>query len=499
MPSFNLAQFDPPSSSDAPPPPRAPTPPRPHLRAYSASFPAYLSSTAALPSDDRGPPPPPPPPLERRAGRRPLSKRYTRPASLAYLSQRSPLQSSSSSAVGALFSPAADGDGPARFEESLRRSLERKMRERVDAADRHRGRGGERGGWGGLKPGRELWIWTAVNRCSPTTTRVRGAAGHNGTGTGMGARTDPEPLKVDDEEEDDDDDEPLGRKLQEAIEKRERQIVRLQAERIATAAAKVHHNEAVDETASGADERNKEKKPPPRAVDVRVRVRLPASPEPAFLRPPGSGSTRPSRPEDHSPRPPHASAPGKVMAAFVDPTTTSRTTMACSNENLAPPEPSSSSLWAGGKRSKRLRKNPTASSSSSSSSLSVPLSTRSLSLPTLPPRVATPAFLSAPPQPPPGVSAPPPRPPRPSSIMTPLAPSRSENLPSCTVTTTTTTARGRRLSLGMKRSRSAAAAAVAEHGGGHGGHGTNYGVAVVKPFFVVATASAAGTTERPTS
>ena len=221
MPSYNLPQFERTASSPSPPnsqetssPPRKmeapPCPPRPilsaiqpnqasdpqrarsseaapaspprpkqHMRAQS-SPPAYLS---AIPSTNATTTTSSPP-----VRRRPLSRRYTRPASLSHLSSRSPLQShtlpsfSRSHPSSTATSPVSEHGGldesgsTTLFEELLSSNLERKMRERVEAGKRVKG--GEKMGLGGLKPGRELLMWSALNRCSVAArTRINGSSG----------------------------------------------------------------------------------------------------------------------------------------------------------------------------------------------------------------------------------------------------------------------------------------------------------------------------------
>lgn len=117
-------------------------------------------------------------------------------------------------------------------------------------------------GLGGLKPGRELLMWSALNRCSVAArTRINSSSGkieerNTVEGANVAERSLNRAARIharsptvsnlkigkyqapftgqgrhDEEDEDDDDDEPLARKLQEAIEKRERFLVQIQAER----------------------------------------------------------------------------------------------------------------------------------------------------------------------------------------------------------------------------------------------------------------------------
>lgn len=133
---------------------------------------------------------------------------------------------------------------------------------------------------GALKPGRELLIWSAVNRCkAPSQTQtqegIRGKGGieswkESGLKRGGGhkrSHTLPDLRKASKKEEedddDDDDDEPLARQLEEVIKKRQEQYERIQVERV--------RKSFEEEKEKGRTEC--------------VKVKLPKSPEPAKLKP----------------------------------------------------------------------------------------------------------------------------------------------------------------------------------------------------------------------
>lgn len=255
-------------------------------------------------------------------------------------------------------------------------------------------------------------------------------------------------------QDDDDDDEPLGRMLQEAIEKREKQLVKMRAERA----------REFEEQRRIKEEEEKKKKKAAEVLDVQVKIRLPASPKPAFLRPLSSGDSNSI--STSVPSPPLLSPPtvldlGPPLFSFSPPSTS--TSQLPTRPH--PEEPNSSDT----KRSKRLRKNPTTSSLPPSPSLPraphfspssisrLFMSNRSLSLPTVPPRIATPLTSSHP--------LPTFHNPRPS-----LTRSRTENVPPSMGTGggTWNGERNRNISLGMKRSRSCENGPPAREGGGGG-------------------------------
>jgi hypothetical protein len=252
------------------------------------------------------------------------------------------------------------------FEELLTINLEKKMREKVEQGKLIKG--GERIGLGGLKPGRELFIWSIINRCS-VRDRARGGSGRKKGATitwkeesGLNRQQRQQQHKSsqssieslrEGEADDDDDDEPLAKKLQQAIEKREKQLIRIKAERA---------------------KKSLEQQQQPTEV---VKIKLPTCPKPVFLKP--MSDPLPSTSE----RPPPALELGPPLFTIAQ----------------GSPLDDFGNGGNGKQRSKRLKKNPSSTSSVQFSPggppprpLQVPpfLSFRSLSLPTLPPRIATP-------------------------------------------------------------------------------------------------------------
>ncbi|GAA5960038.1 hypothetical protein JCM21900_004029 [Sporobolomyces salmonicolor] len=143
-----------------------PLPSRRHARSASlSSNPSAAYSTSPLcPSS--------PTPASPALPHRPLSRRYSRPASMSLLSSRSPVQqhsipsfsishpslpSSSSS-----FSRTSHPLHATLFEDLLLRTLERRLRDKLQGSKKTAV--GERAGLGGLRAGREMWIWSAVRR-----------------------------------------------------------------------------------------------------------------------------------------------------------------------------------------------------------------------------------------------------------------------------------------------------------------------------------------------
>ncbi|GAA5931253.1 hypothetical protein JCM1841_000875 [Sporobolomyces salmonicolor] len=143
-----------------------PLPSRRHARSASlSSHPSAAYSTSPLRPSSPTPASPGLPP-------RPLSRRYSRPASMSLLSSRSPLQqhsipsfsishpslpSSSSS-----FSRTSHPLHATLVEDLLLRTLERRLRDKLQGSKKTAV--GERAGLGGLRAGREMWIWSAVRR-----------------------------------------------------------------------------------------------------------------------------------------------------------------------------------------------------------------------------------------------------------------------------------------------------------------------------------------------
>ncbi|GAA5892702.1 uncharacterized protein JCM6883_007445 [Sporobolomyces salmoneus] len=515
MPSYNLPQFTQLPSSSSPdssmptsrpvlapiqpnsiPPPPLPPKPKVHMRAHS-SPPAYI---CAIPSSKPFSTPPP----STTTRRKPLSKRYTRPASLSHLSARSPLQAHSipsfSLSHSSTRSTTTEGSGEGNdertlFEEMLSMTLERRMREKVESGKRVKG--GEKTGLGGLKPGRELWMWSAVNRCSKHRTTTmgvgmevevdekswRGSALANGGRNHSRSHTVPnlkimatkEKKEEEDSDDDDDDDEPLARKLQEAIEKRERQLVQIKAERdrksLEVQTAEHSGGEGGAHADKGKTSRGKEnvpettkvrtKAPPPSprpiVLDVQVKIRLPTSPEPVFLKP--LSGTSPSSTSNPTPTNPSSSPPLPSPPTLLElgPPLISITDHNYRRSSSSPSSSSSSSSDSASKRtSKRLRKNPTINSFTPPSSPNpgfLSLSNRSLSLPTLPPKIATtPSSTSFFPTIFPQLGSLSPIPP---TRVPPLNRSRSENIPPLgSMSTGVGGGRNRKLSIGMKRTRS---------------------------------------------
>ncbi|GAA5944388.1 uncharacterized protein JCM15063_000940 [Sporobolomyces koalae] len=343
----------------------SPLPASRHSR--SQSVPNHRSSTlVAAPRPDSPRP------------RKPLSRRYTRPASLSHLSSRSPLQSHSlpSFAYSTPASNSSDKNSPEKsnshpetlFEELLTKNLEQKLYARIRVG--RSAKGGERLGLGGLKPGREMLIWSAIVRANssrsksePSTITPRwresGLQGSDRDRKQVKQVTQ----KTVADEDDDDDDEPLGRKLQEAIEKRQKQLIAIQAQRCKQALETPKSPQVVDSVPRGLATET--------ARIVNVRIKLPTCPKPAFLKP----SLLPNPPPfDISS---NSTLPVTPLVALEY------------DHNVG------SDLRHSTTRSKRLRRNPTAPSLLVASSqhhrplMAAATQTRSLSLPTVPPKIAT--------------------------------------------------------------------------------------------------------------
>ncbi|GAA5994289.1 uncharacterized protein JCM10292_001978 [Rhodotorula paludigena] len=104
----------------------------------------------------------------------PLSRRYTRPASHAHLSLRSPVQERSvphfsrtpllaSRGAAQAQSDGAEAQRRLLVESLVLAALERRLGERLVRA--RSAAVGDKAGLGGLKAGREMWLWCAVKRC----------------------------------------------------------------------------------------------------------------------------------------------------------------------------------------------------------------------------------------------------------------------------------------------------------------------------------------------
>lgn len=183
------------------------------------------------------------------------------------------------------------------------RNLERRFGERLELFKA----GGEKvqGLGGALKPGRELLIWSAVNRCKEQQSqsqtqsqnenrgkgleawRESGLKGRTGTGHHKRSHTLPDLRRKEEEQEEEDDDEPLARQLEQVIKKRQEQYERIQIERVVESKSR----RSMEEEAEKEREREVERKRREISNSTVVKIKLPQSPQPAKLKPLPSPST----------------------------------------------------------------------------------------------------------------------------------------------------------------------------------------------------------------